>query len=98
MSKARHELSVGPIFNNILLATKVLQFSQIYGLIRKKPKGHKNPSCSSKVAKLLWFDVRVNEICVKFSFTGSEFGKSNYSMFHYSLRIIDELKMSEIRI
>ena len=26
------------------------------------------------------------------------FGKSNYSMFHYSLRVIDEPKMSEIRI
>ena len=26
------------------------------------------------------------------------FGKSNYNMFHYSLRVIDEPKMSEIRI
>ena len=26
------------------------------------------------------------------------FGKTNLSMLHYSLRVIDELKMSEIRI
>ena len=28
-------------------------------------------------AKTLWFDVRVNEICVKFRFTGSGFWAPN---------------------
>ena len=79
--------------------------------------GNKKHSCSSKAAKSLWFDVRVNEICVNFALpevyfqfrTGKTsflefyqrntlFGKANYSMFHYSLRVIDEPKMSEIRI
>ena len=65
----------------------------------------------------MWFDGRVNEICVKFRFTGSGFWapngqnefsriltkehviwEANYGMFHYSLRVIDEPKMSEIRI
>ena len=65
----------------------------------------------------MWFDVRANEICVKFRFTGSRFSapseqncfspilteerviwETNYSTFHYSLKIIDEPKMSEIRI
>ena len=76
----------------------------------------------SPADKSLWFDVQVNEIYVKFRFTGSGFwapdgqndmkwvftnfnkknstlfGKTNHSMFDYSLRVIDELKMSEIRI
>ena len=32
----RQKLSIGPIFNNTFLATKLLQISQIYRLIRKK--------------------------------------------------------------
>ena len=65
----RKKLSIGPIFNNTFLATKLSQLSQIYCLIRKK--GSKNYSWFSKAAKSSWFDV--NDICVKFRFTGGGF-------------------------
>ena len=84
----------------------------MYRFIRNK--GHKNYSCSSKAANSLWFDVRVNEICVKFRFTGSGFRaqnrqnefsriltkehviwETNYGMFHYSLRVIDDRAKNE---
>ena len=55
----------------------------MYRFIRNK--GPKNYSCSSKAANSLWFDVRVNEISVKFRFTKVDFeprtGKMSFLEF-----------------
>ena len=40
--------------------TERFNFELAFNLPLSKRKGHKNYSCSSKAAKLLWFDVRVN--------------------------------------
>ena len=49
---------------------------------------------SSERAK--WHEMSFHEFFQKKNST--LFGKTNLSMLHYSLRVIDELKMSEIRI
>ena len=49
----------------------------------------------------LLFEVDIELRKGKMSFLEQKntlFRKTNYSMFHYSLRVIDEPKMSEIRI
>ena len=45
------------------------------------------------------FELRTGKMSfLEFSQKNKLFEKTNYSMFHYSLRVIDEPKMSEIRI
>ena len=45
------------------------------------------------------FELRTGKMSfLEFSQKNTLFEKTNYSMFHYSLRVIDEPKMSEIRI
>ena len=45
------------------------------------------------------FELRTSKMrFLEFWQKNALFGKTTYSMFHYSLRVIDEQKMSEIRI
>ena len=45
------------------------------------------------------FELRTGKMSfLEFSQKNTLFEKTNYSMFHYSLRVIDEPKMSEIGI